>query len=100
MGELHKVLAHKRSTLTSILDRLVKRALVTRETGAIDRRTFVVTLTRKGERAAKEILHHLADLERAVRQKFPAETVEAFLAVLAAVEDAAAQRTTGKTKTS
>jgi hypothetical protein len=37
--------AHKRSTLTSILDRLATRNLITREVGKTDRRTFIVTLT-------------------------------------------------------
>jgi DNA-binding MarR family transcriptional regulator len=100
VGELHKVLAHKRSTLTSILDRLAERALITRETGAADRRTFVVALTRKGGRAAKETLRHLAELERAVRQKFPAAAIDAFTAVLAAVEETAQQRTTSPAATS
>jgi|SRR6516162_9124282 len=33
VAELHRGLAHKRSTLTSILDRLAKRNLITREVG-------------------------------------------------------------------
>jgi DNA-binding Lrp family transcriptional regulator len=40
VAELHRGLAHKRSTLTSILDRLAKRNLITREVGRTDRRTF------------------------------------------------------------
>src|SRR5438067_12771447 len=48
IAELHKGLAHKRSTLTSILDRLSERGLVTRAVGATDRRTFVITPTAKG----------------------------------------------------
>src|SRR5262249_36526006 len=34
--DLHRGLAHKRSTLTSILDRLVDRGLITREVGPAD----------------------------------------------------------------
>src|SRR5712691_2851726 len=52
IADLHRGLAHKRSTLTSILDRLVDRGLVTREVGASDRRTFVITPTAKGTRVA------------------------------------------------
>src|SRR5438874_596922 len=37
VAELHRGLAHKRSTLTSILDRLAKRNLITREVGKTDR---------------------------------------------------------------
>ena len=71
VGELHEVLAHKRSTLTSILDRLVERGFVTREAGIKDRRTFIVELTRDGKRVAVETNRHLLDLEQAVRANLP-----------------------------
>jgi hypothetical protein len=48
IAELHRGLAHKRSTLTSILDRLAARGFVTRAVGSADRRTFVVTPNRDG----------------------------------------------------
>src|SRR5207248_381187 len=48
IAELHRGLAHKRSTLTSILDRLEARGFVTRQVAAIDRRTFIVTPTARG----------------------------------------------------
>jgi DNA-binding MarR family transcriptional regulator len=92
IGALHTALAHKRSTLTSILDRLVERGFVTRASGTVDRRTFVVSLTRKGKPVAKETLRHLLDLEMAVRRKFSGATLDAVVAVLAAVEEAANQR--------
>jgi DNA-binding MarR family transcriptional regulator len=92
VGELHKVLAHKRSTLTSILDRLVERGFVIREPGESDRRTFIVELTRKGRRVAMETHRHLLGLEMGVRRKFPGEALDTFLAVLSAIEDAASQR--------
>lgn len=92
VGELHKGLAHKRSTLTSILDRLVERGLVTREAGAKDRRTFVVALTRKGKRVAGETLRHLLALETGVKRNFSGATLDSFLAVLEAVEEAANDR--------
>ena len=52
VAELHRGLAHKRSTLTSILDRLAKRGLITRAVGETDRRTFVVRPTAKGRKLA------------------------------------------------
>src|SRR4029077_6467620 len=66
IAELHRGLAHKRSTLTSILDRLAARGFVTRAAGADDRRTFVITPPTKGRRVATEVHRHLAALEQAV----------------------------------
>ena len=48
IAALHDGLAHKRSTLTSILDRLADRGLVTRTVGHADRRTFIITPTARG----------------------------------------------------
>lgn len=86
IAQLHRGLAHKRSTLTSILDRLVERGFVTREVGAADRRTFVVALTPRGRTAASRVLRHLADLEAAVGREVTASDVRAFLKVLGKVE--------------
>src|SRR3954451_19653277 len=67
VAELHRGLAHKRSTLTSILDRLADRGLITRRVGESDRRTFVVRLTGKGRNLARRVNRHLRELERRVR---------------------------------
>ena len=93
IAELHRGLAHKRSTLTSILDRLVDRGFVTREVGADDRRTFLVTPTARGRRAAARVHRHLADLERAVARRITSDEVRAFKKVVAAVEEEAHRRT-------
>src|SRR6185295_612668 len=53
IADLHRGLAHKRSTLTSILDRLAARGFVTRAVGAADRRTFVIAPTAKGASIAR-----------------------------------------------
>src|SRR5262245_65497066 len=55
IADLHRGLAHKRSTLTSILDRLVDRGFVTRTDGEADRSTFIVTLTAKGKWVALRV---------------------------------------------
>src|SRR5580765_3811017 len=93
VGELHEVLAHKRSTLTSILDRLVERGLVTRQAGVADRRTFVIDTTAKGQRVAADVRRHLAALEAAVGRQVTAAEINAFLKVLAAVEEEARKAT-------
>lgn len=93
IADLHKGLAHKRSTLTSILDRLAERGLVTRAVGESDRRTFIVTPTARGRMVARRVQRHLANLERAVEARVSADEVRTFLKVIAAVEDEARRRT-------
>jgi DNA-binding MarR family transcriptional regulator len=95
IGALHQGLAHKRSTLTSILNRLVGRGLVTREVVESDRRTFVVTLTAKGRRLAREVFQQLADLERAVGTHVSEADLLGFSKVVAAIETEAHTRASG-----
>jgi DNA-binding MarR family transcriptional regulator len=92
VAELHRGLAHKRSTLTSILDRLAARGLITREVGEIDRRTFVVRLTAKGRRLAQRVRRHLSALERAVTRHVSAANIKGFNKVVAILEQEAHQR--------
>jgi len=90
--ELHRGLAHKRSTLTSILDRLAERVLIERTVGESDRRTFIVTLTRKGARIAHQVNRHLSVLEQAVARRVTAIDIRGFSKVIAALEDEAHER--------
>lgn len=92
IADLHRGLAHKRSTLTSILDRLAERGLVTREVGREDRRTFVITPTAKGRAVARRVYHHLAALERAVGRRVTAAELRGFMSVTAALGDEARRR--------
>ncbi len=91
IADLHRGLAHKRSTLTSILDRLARRGLVTRAVGKTDRRTFVVKLTAKGRRLAQRVQRHLSGLERAVVRRVNATDLRGFNKVVAALEREAHQ---------
>lgn len=93
IAALHHGLAHKRSTLTSILDRLADRGLITREVGTRDRRTFVITPTGKGLQIAKRVRRHLMDLEEAVGRRVTAGDLKGFMKVISAVEDEAHKRT-------
>src|SRR5436309_951794 len=88
--DLHRGLAHKRSTLTSILNRLSDNGLVTRTVGKSDRRTFVVGLTGKGRKIAGRVHRHLSDLERLVRRQVKPAQIQGFVKVMAALESAAA----------
>src|SRR5438477_3086102 len=78
VAELHRGLAHKRSTLTSILDRLVERKLITRKVGESDRRTFVVSLTAPGRKVAKRVHTHLIALEKVVAKRVSRSEVAGF----------------------
>jgi DNA-binding MarR family transcriptional regulator len=96
IADLHAGLAHKRSTLTSILDRLADRGLITREVGVADRRTFVIDTTAKGRTVAAQVHQHLSALEDAVGRRVTKDDVRRFLKVLAAVEELAREATTAE----
>jgi DNA-binding MarR family transcriptional regulator len=93
IADLHRGLAHKRSTLTSILDRLAERGFITRDVGADDRRTFVIRPTARGRGAARRVHRHLTDLEQAVARRVTSADVRGFKNVMAAVEEEAHRRT-------
>lgn len=97
VGDLHAGLAHKRSTLTSILDRLEARALITRAVGRSDRRTFVVTLTAKGRRVATQVFDQMLDLEQAVVRQVSEEDLAGFSRVVSAIETEARERASAAT---
>jgi DNA-binding MarR family transcriptional regulator len=86
IADLHRGLAHKRSTLTSILDRLVARGFVTRTVSPDDRRSFVVDTTAAGRRAAARVHGHLTALEAAVARAVTSAEMRTFLKVLSAIE--------------
>ena len=89
IGEIHQAFGHKRSTLTSVLDRLESRELITRDVNAQDRRSFVVALTRQGGSVAGQVLAHLERLEAEVSKHFARSELEVFDDVVAAVAEMA-----------
>lgn len=64
ISELHHRFGHRRSTLTSVLDRLEGRGLIERTGDPDDRRAFVITLTAAGRTAAARVHRLLEALER------------------------------------
>jgi len=76
VADLHRGLAHKRSTLTSILDR----------------RSFTVRLTAKGQKLANRVHQHLKTLERLVLSRVSQGELKSFCKVVAALEEAARRR--------
>lgn len=93
IADLHRGLAHKRSTLTSILDRLADRGLITRTVGTEDRRTFLIAPTATGRTVAARVKRTLVDLEQAIARRVSAAEVAAFLKVVSAIEEEAHART-------
>ncbi len=91
VSELHRAFAHKRSTLTSVLDRLDSQGLVTRESSQKDRRSFVVRLTRSGKKKAAKIHRQLEALEAGVLRANDRRAIEAFGQVIRNLEAVAAE---------
>ena len=89
IADLHRAFAHKRSTLTSVLDRLEARKLVKRATNQNDRRSFLVSLTAAGKKKAAKIHWCLESLERAVVKKNQ-ERIGAFQQIIENLEEGAA----------
>lgn len=92
IGTLHRDFGHKRSTLTSIIDRLEQRNFVLRELNPNDRRSFIVKLTPLGQKAATRVTKALEKLERAVLRMLTEGDVRGVEAVRAAIEIAIRQQ--------
>jgi DNA-binding MarR family transcriptional regulator len=92
ISELHQAFAHKRSTLTSILDRLSERGLIFRESDAKDRRTFLVRLTPSGTKLAAKVSAWLEQLERAVLSRVTPAQVRGFIKVVSTLQEQAKGR--------
>ena len=86
VADVHRAFGHRRSTLTSILDRLESRRLIVRKTDPRDRRTFLLTLTRDGRALARRIAVHLERFEASVLARTSAKDLQALRRVLDAVD--------------
>jgi DNA-binding MarR family transcriptional regulator len=62
INDVHRAFLHKRSTLTSVVDRLERKGLVRRRIGEADRRNFALVLTAEGTRTANRVLQAVSDL--------------------------------------
>jgi DNA-binding MarR family transcriptional regulator len=98
IAELHRALAHRRSTLTSILDRLAERGFITRESDPKDRRSFIVRLSKKGKTVAGEVHRELARLEESALKGITGPQFQSVVKVLQALEKNADQASTPKRK--
>ena len=90
VADLHRAFAHKRSTLTSVLDRLAGRGWVKRQPSETDRRSFVISLTGPGKKRAAKVHRLLETLEAGVLTDSDRPVVEAFGQLVGKLERLAA----------
>jgi DNA-binding MarR family transcriptional regulator len=89
IAELHRALAHRRSTLTSILDRLADRQYITRESDPEDRRSFIVRLSKKGKTVAAQVHRELARIEESALRGVSSHQFQSVVKVLQTLEKTA-----------
>jgi DNA-binding MarR family transcriptional regulator len=87
VGELVRVFGVKQSTFTSLLDRLERAGLVSRESNPDDRRSFLIHISRKGRELTGRLNRLLERLEGEIRGRVRAADVRGFHAVMGAVEE-------------
>jgi DNA-binding MarR family transcriptional regulator len=90
VAELHRAFAHKRSSLTTYLDRLESRGYVLRTPHPRDRRSFLVALTAPGIATASRVHRRLAALEAAALRRVGSRDIQAVRAVLEGLQEATA----------
>ena len=98
IAELHRALAHRRSTLTSILDRLAERRYISRESDPKDRRSFIVRLSKEGKTVAGKVHRELARIEEGALKGMTGPQYQSVVKVLQALEKTADQASTPKRK--
>lgn len=87
MSELSRVFGHKKSTVTSMLDRLTEKGYISREVNPADRRSFVLEVLPEGEAVAKAAGAVVERFERDVLAKVSEEDMQGFRNVLKAVSE-------------
>lgn len=88
VAELHASFGHKRSTLSSVLNRLEDRDLIERQIHPEDRRSFMIELTGAGTDVAKRVRKALERLERrVVKQLGSADELGALLDAITTAAD-------------
>jgi len=88
ISEIVRVFGIRPSTMTSMLERLDGRGLLTREMDPEDRRSVRVTLTREGKAVAERINRLVRDLESRIGTRVGTSELAGFRSVMGAVEAA------------
>ncbi len=87
INDLHTSFGHKRSTLTSILDRLEARGWVARGAHPASRRLVAVELTEAGQALGERISEAMRAVEERVRIHVGETAVVEMLALLRTLEE-------------
>lgn len=87
INDLHRGFGHKRSTLTSLLDRLEARGWIERAAHPTSRRLVLVQLTGAGEPVAERVSATLAAIEQRLLTRVGSADGAAFGRVLVALEE-------------
>lgn len=87
LSELERVFGHKRSTLTSMLDRLSSRNLLTRQINPDDRRSFTIELTSDGRKLAGKLQKVLEAFEQSLKERINDKQMAGFRAVMEAIAE-------------
>jgi DNA-binding MarR family transcriptional regulator len=92
INDIHHSFGHKRSTLTSLLDRLEARGLIRREPDPDSRRSVMIRLTPKGASVAQRVRKVVHEIERSMRRRITAAHLAGFHSTLRALEDTTRER--------
>jgi len=95
IADVHHSFGHRRSTLTSILNRLEDRELIAREIHPDDRRSYLLRLTREGRGLATRARRTLERLEAGALSCVNEQQVAGFVAVIEAIQAAAEEDDSG-----
>lgn len=87
INDLHHNFGHKRSTLTSLLDRLEARGWIRRMAHPTSRRLVQVELTDAGGQVAARVSEAVHDLERRLLARVSAREAAAFMQVIHVLEE-------------
>ena len=79
--EIHRTFGHKRSTLTSVLDRLEAKQMIERVVNAADRRSFIIRLTPTGRIAGRRVQAWMRKLEQDIERNLSEEQKDGLDAV-------------------
>lgn len=87
VGDLVRIFGVKASSMTSILDRLEAEELIERQLNPDDRRSLVVTLTRRGRTQAAAMQRFVEKTEEEIARRVSADDIDGFFAVMDAIAD-------------